>query len=60
VFRATGKVFIFGREPVRADILTGPDGVDFEECYRRRKTVDWDGVKVPLISVDDLKANKAG
>lgn len=53
-----GKVFIFGREPVRIDILTGPSGVEFDRCYARRNVVRWDGIKVPLISLEDLKANK--
>jgi hypothetical protein len=57
-FREWGKAFILGRKPVRIDILTGPTGVVFNECYKRRKIVDWDGVKVPLIALSDLKANK--
>jgi len=58
LFQATGKVFIFGREPARVDILTSPSGVDFEPSYARRNVVIWDGVKVPLISFADLSANK--
>ena len=52
------KVFIFGRAPVRIDILTTPSGVEFKSCYGRRKMVEWDGVAIPLISMEDLKANK--
>jgi hypothetical protein len=58
LFRVKGKVFIFGREPVRVDVLTSPSGLDFESSYRRRNTVNWDGVKVPLISFADLRKNK--
>ena len=58
MFAARGKIFIFGREPVRIDILTNPSGLDFDACFARRNVVDWDGVKVPLISFDDLKRNK--
>jgi len=58
MFLAEGKVFIFGREPVRIDILTAPSGVGFEESYARRRDVNWDGVIVPLISMADLKRNK--
>jgi len=58
MFLAEGKVFIFGREPVRIDILTAPSGVGFEESYGRRREVNWDGVIVPLISMADLKRNK--
>jgi predicted nucleotidyltransferase len=58
LLRAKGKVFIFGREPVRVDILTSPSGLDFDESYGRRTVVDWDGVSVPLISLEDLRTNK--
>ena len=58
MFLEAGKVFAFGREPVRIDILTGPDGVDFAACYGRRHDVIMDGVKVPVISLTDLRANK--
>jgi hypothetical protein len=58
VLSEPGKVFIFGREPVRIDLLTGPSGVEFDSCYQRRRVVDLDGVKVPLISFDDLRQNK--
>jgi hypothetical protein len=58
MFAALGKVFIFGREPVRIDILTSPSGIDFDACFSRRNVVNWDGVKVPLISFEDLKQNK--
>ena len=58
LFQSEGKVFIFGREPVRVDILTSPDGLDFQSSYARRNTVVWDGINVPLISFEDLKVNK--
>jgi predicted nucleotidyltransferase len=40
------------------DILTAASGVEFQDCYARRREVVWDGVRVPVISLDDLKANK--
>lgn len=60
MFQVKGKVFIFGREPVRIDILTDPSELKFEDSYARRNVVDWDGLRVPLISFEDLKRNKAG
>ncbi len=59
MFQKKGKVYIFGREPARVDILTSPSGLDFEESYARRNTVTWDGIEVPLIDFEDLKRNKA-
>jgi predicted nucleotidyltransferase len=57
-FQEPGKAFTMGVEPVRVDILTGPSGVRFDDCYARRTDVEVDGVKVPLISLADLKVNK--
>jgi hypothetical protein len=39
MFQERGKIFIFGREPVRIDILTAPSGLDFESSYARRLIV---------------------
>lgn len=58
LFTQPNQVVMFGREPVRIDILTGPSGIDFADCFARRNVVDWDGVQVPLIGFDDLKRNK--
>src|SRR5947207_9099126 len=58
MFRTKGKVFVVGREPVRVDILTNASALDFDDCYARRHVVEWDGIKVPLISFEDLQANK--
>lgn len=58
LFTKPNTIFMFGREPVRIDVLTGPSGVDFDECFAKRNVVEWDGVTVPLISFEDLKVNK--
>jgi len=58
MFKKKGKVFVIGREPVRVDILTNVSALSFDNCYARRQVVEWDGVKVPLISFEDLRHNK--
>jgi len=58
-FQEQGRVFQFGRVPVRIDILTGPSGIEFSDCYSRRVESVFDGVPVPIISLEDLKTNKA-
>lgn len=58
MFRTKGKVFVVGREPVRVDILTNVSALNFEDCYARRRVVEWDGVRIPLISLEDLRTNK--
>ncbi len=58
LFNRSGQVFIIGRVPRRVDIMTSPSGVQFDECYKHREIVLMDGIRVPLISLDDLKVNK--
>jgi hypothetical protein len=60
MFQDKGKILMFGREPVRVDILTDPTGVEFEASYARRNIVVWDGIRVPLNSFEDLVTNKRG
>ena len=57
-FASEGTVFQIGAGPRRIDILTRIDGVKFEEAYARRLTVRLEGTEVPVISRDDLIANK--
>jgi len=52
------KVFQLGHPPRRIDILTSPIGVEFDACHARRIEQIIDGVLVPFISLDDLKASK--
>jgi predicted nucleotidyltransferase len=48
----------FGLPPFRIEIMTTIDGVEFDPCYARAVRADLDGVRVPLISLADLKVNK--
>jgi Nucleotidyl transferase AbiEii toxin, Type IV TA system len=57
-FMEPNKVHMFGRSPTRVDLLSGPSGVEFDQCYARRISFNIDGVLVPVISLDDLLANK--
>lgn len=47
-----------GREPLKIQILTGIDGVTFDECWEERKEVDMSGLKVPFIGIASLLRNK--
>ena len=58
-FQDIGRVFRMGRAPIKIEILNQASGIDFEQCYRHRKRVTLDGVKVSLISASDLLKNKA-
>lgn len=44
---------------MRLEVMNAIDGVEFSTCYQRRVVADVDGVPVNIISLPDLKANKA-
>lgn len=52
-------VIEIGREPRKIQVLTGIDGVRFEECYRNRLEVDHQGAVLPFIGKEELIRNKA-
>ena len=47
-----------GREPVKIEILNHISGVDFSGAKERAELADFDGLKVPVISLSDLRVNK--
>jgi hypothetical protein len=57
-FLEPGKVIRMGVPPVRLEILTTISGVEFADCYARRREAELDGVRVNFILLDDLKRNK--
>lgn len=48
-----------GREPMKIQILTGIDGVKFNECQTSALPIDLGGIKVPFIGFSELLKNKA-
>jgi hypothetical protein len=57
-FAPDDAVVQLGYPPGRIDLLTGIDGVRFADCYPRRNMVGVSGVELPVIHLDDFKANK--
>jgi hypothetical protein len=57
-FTAEGTVFQIGTSPRCIDILTRISGVTFEQAYANRLTVSMEGLAIPVISREDLIANK--
>lgn len=53
------QVVQLGYPPVRIDLLTGVEGLEFEEAWERRVETDLGGVAVPFVSLEDLRRNKA-
>ena len=58
LFQQPKRVVRMGVPPVRLEILSSIDGVEFQECYPRRAIVEMDGVEVDVIGLEDLKTNK--
>ncbi len=52
------KVFMLGVKPWRIDILTGIDGVSFEEAWASRVQADFHGIDLFVIGRDALLKNK--
>ena len=53
-----GTVFQIGIAPRRIDIITEASGLRFDETFARSLSVNIDGIKVHIPSIDDLILNK--
>ncbi|GAG18833.1 unnamed protein product, partial [marine sediment metagenome] len=58
LFLEKEKNIRMGNPPLRIEILTSIDGVEFTECYGNKKTVTIDDIDTNFISLEDLKKNK--
>ena len=58
LFLKEWQIIRIGVPPVRIEVATTISGVNFGECYAQRVVDVLDGVKVNLISLKHLKANK--
>lgn len=59
VFLQRDRIVRMGHPPLRLELMTTIDGVDFEACYARRNIVGIDRQTVDLIDLADLRTNKA-
>ena len=57
-FASEGTVIQIGVDPQRIDIISKIDGVSFDEAYSQVVYKDIDGMKVPVISLEDFLTNK--
>ncbi|MCY7362616.1 MAG: hypothetical protein LH629_11215 [Ignavibacteria bacterium] len=57
-FTSDDLIFQMGYPPVRIDVLTSIEALDFEECYNRKDVKLIDDLRIPFLSIDDLKKNK--
>lgn len=59
LFLREQAILRMGIPPFRIEVSNFIDGVEFWPCYERRLEHDWEGVRVPVIHLADLRVNKA-
>lgn len=59
LFLKDDQIIRMGVPPYRIELLTTISGVEFDDCYQRRVLAEIDGVETAVISLEDLKSNKA-
>ena len=57
-FTEPDVVYQIGVTPVRIDVMTSVAGLEFEEAWQRRVERDIAGVRIAILGIDDLIANK--
>ncbi|HAG83052.1 MAG TPA: hypothetical protein DCL61_18290 [Cyanobacteria bacterium UBA12227] len=57
-FLTPDQVIQLGYPPNRIDLVTTPDGVDFETCYSSKVVIEIDNIQVNFIDLENLKINK--
>lgn len=51
-------IFQMGYPPVRIDVLTSVEALNFDECFNRKDIIDIDGVVITFLNIKDLMINK--
>jgi hypothetical protein len=59
LFLREDRVVRLGEPPLRIELLTSVSGLKFDQCYPHRCTARMDGLRVSVVSLADLKRNKA-
>ena len=57
-FTRENFVYQIGVQPLRIDVINKIDGVDFAGAYQNSVETELDGIKLRVISLEDLLANK--
>ena len=58
LFLEPNQIVRMGLEPIRIELTTTIDGVEFDDCYRRCVQSELEGIPVSVIDLPDLKMNK--
>jgi len=57
-FQTPNQIIQLGYPPNRIDLITNPDGIDFQTCYDSKIEVTLNDIPVKFINLDNLKKNK--
>ncbi|MEL4895269.1 hypothetical protein [Crocosphaera sp. Alani8] len=57
-FQTQDQIIQLGYPPNRIDIITTPDGVDFEKYYQSKIEITIDNSIINFIDLENLKCNK--
>ncbi len=57
-FQSPDQIIQLGYPPNRIDLITTPDGVDFETCYISKLEIIINDIPVHFIDLNNLKKNK--
>jgi len=57
-FQTPDQIIQLGYPPNRIDIITTPDGINFETCYNSKIEIVIDDISINFIDLENLKKNK--
>ncbi|MDQ3020774.1 MAG: nucleotidyltransferase [Bacteroidota bacterium] len=57
-FTSSDLIFQIGYPPVRIDILTSVEALNFDESFKNKEVKTIDGLNVNFLNLEDLKINK--
>ena len=56
--REKGNVIRIGSSPIQIDIISEADGIDIDDSFSRKETINVEGISIYVISKSDLIKNK--
>jgi predicted nucleotidyltransferase len=57
-FKEEGQIIRIGSSPTMIELLNKASGIKIEDYYKRRKTINIDGINIDIIAIEDLIINK--
>lgn len=57
-FQSPDQIIQLGYPPNRIDLITTPDGIDFDTCYTSKLEIIINDIPIQFIDLNNLKKNK--